>query len=65
MQDETLKREIRRKGGVLAVAEALDVSTTAVYYWINGNRKPSTRLLEYLGLKRVERLVRSRDMVSQ
>lgn len=65
MQDQTLKREVLRKGGVNAVAEALKVTPCAVYFWLNGTRKPSERLLSYLGLKRVERFVRERELVNQ
>ena len=61
MPDEIIKREIKRKGGVKAVADALEVSTAAVYYWINGQRSASDKLLTYLGLERKERIVRAKE----
>jgi len=59
MANETLRREIKRKGGVKAVAEAIGVSTAAVYMWMNEQRQPSDTLLNYLGLRKVEKLVRA------
>ena len=59
MRDGILKREIKRKGGVNAVSRALGVSTSAVYYWLNGQREPSEALLRYLGLERKVRFVRT------
>jgi hypothetical protein len=58
MQDKTLKREVLKHGGVNAVASALKVTPCAVFFWLNGTRKPSKRFLAYLGFERVERLVR-------
>ena len=59
MQDKTLKREVLKKGGVRAVARALGVTECAVYFWLNGTRKPSEQFLDYLGYKKVEKLVRA------
>ena len=56
---QLLKREVEKRGGVSAVAEALDVSTQAVYHWLNGKREPSDKLLNYLGLRKIEKLVRA------
>ena len=59
MRTEVLYREVQRKGGAKAVAAALEVSPAAIYYYISGDRVPSSKLLDYLGLKRVEKLVRA------
>jgi transcriptional regulator with XRE-family HTH domain len=59
MASELLRREIRRKGGAAQVAKDLSVTPQAVYYWMNGKRTPSDELLAYLGLKKIERLVRA------
>lgn len=64
MDDEIIKREIKRKGGVKAVADALEVSTAAIYYYLNGQREYSTKLLDYLGLERKQRIVRKRNGTS-
>jgi predicted transcriptional regulator len=58
MGSELLRKEIQKRGGVSAVAAALQVSTAAVYYWLAGKREPPANLLDYLGLERRVRLVR-------
>lgn len=60
MQDKTLKKEVQKRGGVNAVAAALGVTPCAVFFWLNGTRKPSQSFLRYLGFKRVEKFVRTR-----
>jgi hypothetical protein len=59
MDKEILKREIKKRGGATAVSKALGVSACAVFFWQSGKRRPSDKLLNYLGLKRVEKLVRA------
>lgn len=59
MQDERLKKEVVKRGGFTAVAKELGVTPCAVHFWVNGTRKPSDKFLNYLGLKRIEKLVRA------
>ena len=65
MEHDIIKREIDKKGGVTAVAQALQVSTAAVYYWLNGKRRPSYKLLAYLGLEQKIRFVRRERKAGQ
>lgn len=58
MANEILRREIKRKGGVKVVADAIDVTPAAIYMWINEHREPSDTLLKYLGLERRVQLVK-------
>ena len=55
-----LLREIKRKGGVKAVADALGVTPSAIYMWIHSRRDPSDELLKYLGLERRVRIVKAK-----
>lgn len=59
MDRELIRKEIKKRGGATAVAKALGVTPCAVFFWQSGKRKPSDNLLNYLGLKRVEKLVRA------
>jgi len=59
MANEILRKEINKRGGAKAVAEALQVTPAAVYLWMAGKREPSDNLLNYLGLRRITRLVRA------
>lgn len=59
MERDILKREIKKRGGATAVAKALGVTPCAVFFWQSGKRKPSDNLLNYLGLKKIEKLVRA------
>lgn len=59
MEENAISRAVKKAGGVRVVADALRLSKAAIYMYINGDREPSDKFLEYIGLEKEVRYVRA------